>query len=535
MNGPYRPDVSRVVRPRKHGNADLPIITTDGARVLLERGEVYRYDELPAIVRAEPSSLVAAHHVGHIVRDLDQQLGDDPKWQFRLAPLVRELYAPNRERKTYVRETVVKFFGFSGRGVKGKRNETHYHYPLSPLQFVRLTAHELIPGDESELEKLLAWARDIRTYLVEQRLKVSPTSGGIAGQLLRDPRFYPDARRKVPTATNARARDHLPGNFYRLYGARVGEYYDAYYLDQRNAHHSIAAHLQFPDANSLYAKGRFNNLSTDRPWKTYKSPTFEKIMREHGLFYVKAYIPRRARYNFPPPCMDKPGQHYVFIFSNELPDFYSLGGTVLEVIAAWSSPDADAGLNRYAEWSLSELSALPTDTRRHWLKPTLLATYGILAAKPRRMEFGYKRAVNGAENAAYPVGSGYIDVQVKRTVRNVEMPTANVIHRAMIEAETRLRSLRLARVLAHNGFDTLAIYADSVFVRNDGRELPLYGNWRIQDRLDQLRFISSTAFTSKQLSKTPGITRDERADFIRRGRGSRAARIRQAATMTSRT
>jgi hypothetical protein len=86
-----------------------------------------------------------------------------------------------------------------------------------------------------------------------------------------------------------------------------------------------------------------------------------------------------------------------------------------------------------------------------------------------------------------------------------EMGMANVIHRGLIEAETRLRSLELARKLSEEEHKVLAIYADSVFVAG-GKPLPLLAPpWRVQNHLTALRFLTSTAFTSHELEKMPGV------------------------------
>jgi hypothetical protein len=90
-----------------------------------------------------------------------------------------------------------------------------------------------------------------------------------------------------------------------------------------------------------------------------------------------------------------------------------------------------------------------------------------------------------------------------------EMPTANVIHRAMIEAETRLRSIQLARLLTLRKMKVLAIYADSVFVDTSGRAMPLLDSrWQVKGELSNLMFFNSTSFTSDVLTKLPGIPRE---------------------------
>lgn len=511
----YRePSPDRIVKPRKRRAASpLPIISAHGPDVFLERtGETVPMADLGKAIVTEPASILVAHNVALIVADLNREFIDHPLWQLRASPVEREIYGLDRTRKKIKQtDTVFAFFGWRTERIGERRNASNgtpsrYFLPLDPLLFVRQTVHEIRGGGYPLLE-LFEWARDVREFAQTNGLALKPTSGGLAAQLLRDPRFYPEPRRKIPKIDNRKARDRLPGNHYRL-NCKTNEFHAASYLDQVNAHHSCARDLEFPDANSLYAKGRFGRPDDDRVWCKLGSRRYRKVIAEHGLLYAKVWIPNLPQGSFPPPFMDKPGDHLVYIWTNELPDFFGLGGRIDHLIAAWTSPDRDAGLNRYARWAQRELEGQP-ETRRRWLKPLLLSTYGILAAKPRRLEFAFKQA-RGGRLKQYPVGGGTIELTVKVADREVEMRTTNVIHRGMIEAETRARSLRLARELSAAGVNVLAVYADSVFVES-GAPLPLLQDpWRVKEHLDGLHFLNEVSFISRQMTKLPGVPREHR-------------------------
>lgn len=522
---------NRPVLPRKPRHLDKQIIAIDGDDVLLEDGTVLEFRELPLIIRTQPSSILIAHHFGRIIRYLDKEFEGNELWQFRASPVERSAWAPNRKRQVTLRDCIIGYLGFKGENKK----RGHYHYPLSPHTFCLKSVNELrrgIPGEKATLTKLMEWGKEVRKFLQDNELNLSPTSGGIAAQLLKDKRFYPNPRRKVPRHTNALAREHLPGNFYKLYAAKEskdiferrpsrrateingrfhaptlsnnGPSYSATYLDQTSAHHVAASKLKFPCANTLERFGRYATLK-DRSFAKAGTPKFDKIIKYHGLFYLAIEAPRFFDNDFPlPECeSSKPGYKRGFFYSNEIDYLKELGVRIRHIIAAWISPDSDPGLNRYAEWAIDETKDAHPNSKP-WLKPTLLSTYGVLASKPKLLEFGYKRAVNG-EPKKYPCGSGFIDVQAKASTKLREPLMANVIHRGMIEAETRLRSLRFARELAQQGHTILAIYADSIFVA-DGTPLPLLPfPWRIQEHLTGLKFESATHFTSNQLSKTPGV------------------------------
>jgi hypothetical protein len=482
----------------------------DKEQVLLENGEAFPFSDLPLLIRTQPSSILVASHFGAVIKYLDSEFEGNDLWQFRASPIERSAWAANREgRQAIMKDCVIGYLGFRGENKK----KGHYHYPLSPHTFILKSISELrrnIPGENASIVKLMEWAKEIRDFLQQNKLNLSPTSGGIAAQFLRDDRFYPEARRKVPRHTNAKARDHLPGNFYKLYEARANRsVYNAAYLDQSSAHHRAAADLEFPSSNFLRQRGRFHTLE-DRSFAKSGTEKFDKLISEYGLFYLAIEIPRFFDKDFPlPECDEKAGYKRGYFYSNELPYLKLLGVRIRHIIAAWTSPVLDVGLNRYAQWAMTQIEQSSTVSKA-WLKPTLLSTYGVLAAKPKKLEFGYKQA-EGGEPKRYPCGSGFLDVLAKGSDKLREPLMANVIHRGMIEAETRLRSLTLARALAREGHTILAIYADSIFVEGS-KQLPLLPPlWRVQDFLTGLKFQSATHFVSLQVSKTPGIPADFRS------------------------
>lgn len=519
-----RPLVNKPVKPRKPRDLTKPIIAITEQRILLESGEVFPFAELPLVIRSQPSSILVAHHFGAIVRYLDKEFADNPLWQFRASPVQRAAWAPGRKRKATMRDCTIGYLGFKGEN----KRKGHYHYPLSPETFILKSASELRRDiiDADGAVKLMEWAKDVRAFLQKHKLNLSPSSGGIAAQLLKDDKFYPVARRKVPRHTNAKAREHLPGNFYKLYEAKEGRgRHRAAYLDQISAHHYAASRLEFPSANTLKRRGRYATLD-DKPFAKHGTAKFEELISQYGLFYLAIETPRFFPTDFPlPECLGKTNYGYRrgYFYSNELPYLKQLGVRIRHIIACWTSPDRDHGLNKYSEWAQEEITKA-SPVSKIWLKPTLLSTYGVLAARPKILEFGYKHA-KGGEPKRYPCGSGFLDVEAKASKKMREPLMANVIHRGMVEAETRLTSLTLARDLAKRGYKILAIYADSVFV--EAEDLPfLPPPWRIQEFLTNLHFESATHFTSREISKTPGIAAHmrNRAKLPPRPRRKKAAK-----------
>src|SRR5436190_16782211 len=384
-----------------------------------------------------------------------------------------ETRRPNGVVGRTVSYTVVHFLGWKA---PQERRAGHYHYTVDPTLFARKTIHELLPEEGvPRVVKLMRWGQDVREFCRENNLKVTPTNGGVAGQLLKDPRWFPMARRKVPRATNARARPTLPGNYYKLMES-TGLTSRATYLDMRSAHHNIAARLPFPDPDSLRVKGLFRvsdvsdvSAIDNRPWVRLGTPAYEHTLRMHGLLYVHLSVPHLKPTQFPPPYMERPGRRMAWVYTNELPMIRELGGVVDWVTAALASPYTAPGVNQYARWAMEQLDE-STAERKRWLKSTLLATYGILAARPQLQEFGCRQAGRGVPRQ-YPAGSGRLHAIAMVGNHERELPTANVIYRGMIEAEQRRMSLALARDLHSRGIPVLAVYADSVFVEA-GHQLP---------------------------------------------------------------
>lgn len=506
-------EIERPVKPRKPYDPYLPIIVVHGNEIYTERTDGHHLlERLPAVIATEPPSYIAVHEAGTVLGPLHEAFKHDPRWQYKLTPVQRTTgHTPTRGTQHTVTTVSVNFFGWQA----NKHQRSRYFYPLDPLVFARQSAPQIRGRKDIDiLTALFEWAKDLRAFAVENQLRVSSTSGGIAAQLLRDPRFYPEPRRKVPAATNRKARVNLPGNFYRL-NAESERFYRAVYLDQEAAHHNAAKSIEFPHADRLFAKGWFNRNGCNGCngyWSRPGTPHFQKIISQPGLFYLRLWSPHVKPGTTVPPFMETVGEHDTFIYSNELPMVERLGGKIIGLYAAWTSTVVDKGLNKYALWALDQIKAAPPETL-NWLKPTLLSAYGILAAKPRRLEFAFLQAKSG-ELKELPVGPALLPVFHKRTAGKFEPGFANVIQRGMIEAETRKRSIELANELANGGLEVLAVYADSVFVRRNGPLPLLPAGWGVKSDLDGLRFLNAVQFTSRQLVKLPGIPREAQERYL---------------------
>lgn len=505
-----RPDIPRVVKPRKPYDLDLPIIAVTSEEIFIEStGELLSRELLAPTLEHHASALIVCSNPERLLTEVHRELSHHPLWQFRLSPLLRERMGQRGEIETR-QELIVNFFGFK-RPNHHKGSQGRYFYPLAPSQYCRRSTRDLIPGDMPFWQALLTWAEGVRVFCQAHKLRATPTAGGVAAQLLRHPDFYPADRRKAPTATNEKTRPHLPGNHYELRAELDRIYGGALYIDQADAHHFAAESIALPHADDLYAQGRFHQLDGE-PWLRPERPGWDSVLSSHGLFHACLEVPPIvANGRYIPPALHTPGPaQRRYVFSNELPELLALGARIRWISAAWTSHQADEGIRKYAEWAKREIQLWPD--QKPWLKPTLLASYGILAAKPRRLTLAFWQATGGEEET-WPVASDQVDVKVTRTKRAMQSPIANVIQRGMIEAETRRRSLSLARLLEEkHGREVLSVYADAVIVRDrkgDPPGLPLLPEpWRVKDRLSMLRFYSPQAFVSDQIRRLPGVSSD---------------------------
>ena len=112
---------------------------------------------------------------------------------------------------------------------------------------------------------LLKFGIDVRDWCKEQNVPLPTSLAGIANALLRDPRFWPEARGRVPKATNERTREYLPGVYSQLL-ARTRVRHQAVAIDQRTAYHRAAQEVATPDPTTLFARGYFTQPDTGPLW-----------------------------------------------------------------------------------------------------------------------------------------------------------------------------------------------------------------------------------------------------------------------------
>jgi hypothetical protein len=441
---------------------------------------------------------------------LDERHRFDPCWQFSITPLERTVFDPAALREDIsmsLQRTAVNFLGWQRSKTSSRNTPNLYHLCIDPIVFASYPLAQ--KGEHETLPQLMTWAQNLREFCTAERINLRPTQGATARQFLRDPRFYPHPRRKVPRATNERIRKNLPGNVYatRLYGE--AQHKQATYIDQARAHHYHAANERLPDADTLLAYGNFHG-ETPREWLTEPERINRFMNGFHGMVLGKLEWRFRSL-PWRPPNLDS-SEHSIMFFTSELDVLRSLGVKVTQIDTAWGSYDLDRGLNAYATWAIERLGSDPP----LWLKTLLLSTYGSLATRARKYTVGYSKCKQspGVEVREIRAGRSSFQALMRSTAKEAEPSVNNVLHRALIEAATRTESLMFANHLQQHGHRTLAIYADAVIVEKSDQPLPLMlPPWRIKTELHNVRFISSNAFVSDEMSKVPGgLSRRELRD-----------------------
>ena len=474
----------------------MPIVVVLNGTVMDEDGAMY--DNIPLyVLRAEPSIFVTTDP-SHMLEELDDAFSWFDGWHYTLTRNVREVGDGMMSR------TKLKSFGVRVEGTRRKR----LHQCWDPRSISPTPFHKFV--DDVTHATLMMWAQDVRAWAESQNLELRNAFAGYAAQLLRDERFYPDSRRKVPRATNEKARPSLPGNLIELYADPGPHAYNVTAIDQRSAHHRIVQSLTLPDANTLFARG-FYGRPEDAPeyWSGRGHTQYERTTREPGLLFVGMHSRRTLKNEYRLPLQDHQGYRRVFIYTNMIPFVEATGSHIDGIYAAWTSDTKDTGLSKYGAWAQDQIESALTE-RKRWLKPLLHSTYGLLAARPRPIEVGHKRSRGGTVDQ-FLLGAREFDVNMIR-LPDWQPVIANVIQRGMIEAETQIRSLIMARMLADAGCRVLHIHTDGMHVEG---QLPLLpDDWAIT-ALTRVSYIDRVSWVSKERECLPGRDHKQRMEVVR--------------------
>lgn len=532
LSGSYeRKPPTKIVKPRKRGTnvSDKTIVAIDIVRdtFLTERGKTGTVTELiSGLETLKQEYIFVCRGIAEFTSMCQEFYAEHDAFQFFCTPMQREKwslvnYVRNSEKgeghrhTMYKNRTIVSRLGFSWSKSKRKKRNV-YHLCLDPITF----SDRAWGRDPVTLNELINWGKELRDFCKREQVNLRPTQGGIGRQYLRDPRFYPEARRKVPRATNDSARSALGRITMRMH-ARRDKQYQAWYIDQHGAHHYQVQHSDLPDSDYTFAFGNFRTLQGI--WKSDPERVRSFLSRFKGLLYCTIdYETVGGRWEPDFLWKHKTGTP-IYLFTNQLDLLHSLGGKVTGIIAAWGTSRRDNGLPEIGKHHI----ALTQELNYGWLKPLLLSTYGCLATRPKRQSYGFGKTYSErGKRVPLPAGRRTLDTILHETHTENEPATNNVIHRGMIEAATECETILYANYLQSLGYRVLAVRVDAVVVEDDCDlpTIPLFDPWRVVSRLTNLEFHDNACFTSLEINK--GVTNKDM--ILKRARGGGSPRIGNA-------
>lgn len=506
----------RVVKPHRDYYVNMPIMVCDSFGNAWYEKKKHTWNILELIEylrrnwpkgkddrkRTQPIMLVC-ENPERVLNTIKDFYCDDPEFNFKLTPKshVNFQYVADdvvKEPKIKQIDNTVGFLGFR----TSSRNTKYFHL-ISPHDFLEFRDYE--PNLPVNV-RLYKFGGTVRKFMRSNRMRFSPTRAGLSSQLLRDKRFYKQARRKVPKSTNEKARLALPGNFYQVLG-KPNITVRVYVIDQQNAHHYAAETISLPNSNYLFGRGRFGTSNETR-YTRAGTELFKRLLTEHGLFRVRAYVPNYLQGYLPPWVESAPvkGIHTFYLFSNEIEFAQELGVEIRGISYCWTSHRVDTGIKRYSQWAQEIVDKQPEN--KSWLKPLLLSAYGLLGGRPRKIEAGYLQSPSGVEKRYFIAGKP-VTLKHVESKREIQSPIVNVIQRGMIEAHTRMLSIQLARKLQDEKHDVIGIHADAVIIRDTGQNLPILPPpWRVKEILHRFEMVDNVSYTSDERSIMPGRKRE---------------------------
>lgn len=472
------------VKPERRTFTEREIVTVIGGSLMTEDGQLLD-DPFPYLYKSNPL-IVICDDPGWLLMELEKRYNNTelfPDYNWRLVP-----------GSGQVRNARLDRFRFS------KRQSMHMVLGLTTMGLPNP------PMDIVNHHSAMKFGIDIKNFCRDQNKELATNFPALAAKFLRDRRFYPEPRRKVPTATNEKVRQFLPGVHREMY-VPYNKRFNIITLDLKRAYHLIAQELELPNANTLLARGYFGDPeNVPTYWVSSESPEYRQILDTHsGLLYIGATydVPDKQRSKFAPPYLDFFGFKRIAVWTNELKYIQSLGVKIHGIYAAWTSDQKDYGLPRFGKWAMEEINR-SDEFRASWLKPVLLMPYGLLGSKPRIMTNAFK--YSKGETKAFIVGRISVDATYYESVREMQIPIANVIQLGMIQAEQRVRMFQMAGQLEEQRFTVTCIYADSIHITGKA-QLPLDfindPRWTVSERTNVV-YLDSQSWKSDQGHCLPG-------------------------------
>lgn len=477
-----------VVLPRQRGYTHRPIIAVADGVGVTEHGEVVT--NLASFALTDPHIWIT-HDPTELLNYMLEHFRDfltytftesrDPEIELTLnsARLATFGFAPD------------SIFSLTYAGARRKALHTVWH-PSRMFSTPRMAA-DMIGGTHQDL---LRFAVDVRDWCKQENIPLRASLPSIAAALMRDKRFWPNPRGRVPRATNERIRRYLPGVYQERRAPLNETFPTAIALDQSRAYHRVAQQVPLPDTTNLYARGYFNDPdNAPELWAPADSELYKRTISQPGIVAVIASGRPVRKGEWRAPVCDGRERRVRYLWTNEL-DTASLHGLTIEgIVAAWTSDIPDDGIAAYGKWAESQIDSADA-FRQQWLKPTLHALYGLLGSRPRDLYIG-RRYGSGTPDIITVRGYAY---PVNQTAVPASAPsTTNVAALGMLQAEIRQRTLELAN---HYSDDVLHVHADGMHLR--ARQLHFLPEGWTAETVTALEYLDDVSWISDERDVLPG-------------------------------
>lgn len=482
-----------VVPPLRLSQTSYPIIAVTQGEAQIERtGERLPFDPELFFKEQWYPSIWISDGSDHLFYLLNEHYKKDKHWTWRIqesSPPCGDFGPTN---------TTILYFGFRrkshSRGPGSHSRRSRIHYPFDASSFCDSDTEDHLPGTD-RLDKLFRLGISLRNFMDEMGLRPRFNPAGLAAQLLRHPKFYPEQRARVPVWINEKARPHLPGNHYDLFVEAGENVADSVYVDQKSAHHFAARTVPLPSSDSIEGRGFTRG---NRTWLRSYDKRYHSELKRYGLFQATVRVPHVKFVDVPflPSNLRKPGIQCAHIWSSEIGYLQEMNIDILSLHWSLTSSEQDHGLAKYAEWAEVYGQEHPE------LKHTLLSAYGMLAVKER--DSAAVVPDKWAKKRGTFLGPHFIAGKALDPITFHGGPCVNVLQRGLIEAFTRRLSLSLAHSMRRDAL--LGIYGDAVLAKHlPGQQLE--APWRAKGVLHNLTFETATRFTSDELCRLPGTPR----------------------------
>jgi hypothetical protein len=445
-----------VVKPRRTGYKHRPIITVVQGVGLTEQGEIVR--NLPLFATSMEPHIWCAFDVLSIMEPMREWFSDVDwfTWDFT------DSRDPDLKGAPYMSHAKLSSFGFHSRSKSNGKRRKARHMVWEPSRMFSdpSAAARFLCNTHEDLRR---FAIDVREWCREQDLQLRATLPSLAAQLLRDPRFWPHDRGRVPRATNEAIRRALPGVHQRRLAPLHQTIPLAVGLDQRRAYHRAAQEVPTPDPTTMHARGYFNEPMDAPLWCRPDDVLYQRTVSQPGVVAVRATARPARNGELRLPAVDalKGKRGVILLWTNELQYAIDTGLKVEGLTAAWTSSQIDTGLPLYGAFAEGEIDAA-SDFRASWLKPTLHSAYGMLGSRQREM-IRLSRFGRGVPTMVLLQGQPF---PVRRgAARTGASMVTNVAMLGVLQAEIRRRTLALAADLTDRGCDVLHVHADGLHVK----------------------------------------------------------------------